>query len=226
MSPDGNDPQFALPARAVRVTRNEEIAPAVLALSFRRPFEFKPGQVVAVTVDPERPPRYYSIASGAKDSELTLIYDLVPGGVLTPRLATLAPGSELLVSEPFGSFVDSFDDTWWVATGTGIAPFLSMARSGIADGKTLVHGGRTLDRFYFHSELDGLMGTRYVCCCSTEHSDWTYPGRLTSWLSERELLPRESHYMLCGSSGMVVEVRDLLIERGVPYEHVGAEIYF
>jgi len=32
--------------------------------------------------------------------------------------------------------------------------------------------------------------------------------------------------MLCGSSGMVVEVRDILIDRGIPFGNITAEIYF
>lgn len=214
------------PTRSVSVTSNELIAPEVYAIRFRRGFDFTPGQVVSIAVDPRLPDRFYSIASGTEEPEAMLLYDLVPEGELTPRLSLLEPGDELFVSDPFGTFIDRHDSTWWIATGTGIAPFLSMARSGSGGGKMLVHGGRTLDRFYFHDELSSLLEERYLCCCSRERSAWTFPGRLTTWLMDRAEPPVDVHYMLCGNAGMVVEVRDILIARGVPFGNVAAEIYF
>lgn len=214
------------PSHAVTVISNELIAPEVYAIRFLREFDFEPGQVVSITVDPGIPDRFYSIASGAHDREVVLLYDLVPEGVLTPRLSLLEPGDELFVSEPFGSFLDRFDATWWIATGTGIAPFLSMVRTGQTADKSLIHGGRTLDRFYFHDELSSLLGERYLCCCSRERAEWVFPGRLTNWLMDRASPPADAHYMLCGGAGMVVEVRDILIARSVPFGNIVAEIYF
>jgi NAD(P)H-flavin reductase len=46
-----------------------------------------------------------------------------------------------------------------------------------------------------------------------------------AWLRSHEL-PAGHRYLLCGSARMVVEVRDLLIARGVPFEDIVAEIYF
>lgn len=212
--------------RAARVSANREIAPGVYALRFPREFDFLPGQVVAVRLERHIPPRYYSIASGVGDSEIELLYDVVPDGMLTPALSRCRPGEELLVSEPFGSFVDCGKAAWWVATGTGVAPFASMARSGACTNRRLLHGARTLEGFYFHDELAAALGPAYVCCCSAERAIWVYPGRLTRWLAEQQRLPAETRYMLCGSAGMVIEVRDLLIAKGVPFGDIIAEIYF
>ena len=33
-------------------------------------------------------------------------------------------------------------------------------------------------------------------------------------------------YYLCGSADMVVEVRDILIGKGIPFGHIISEIYF
>ena len=43
------------------LTSNQEISPGVYVISFRRTFDFKPGQVVKISVDDEHPPRIYSI---------------------------------------------------------------------------------------------------------------------------------------------------------------------
>jgi ferredoxin--NADP+ reductase len=214
-----------LPLREVRIAENEQIAPGIFRLSFPREDDFIPGQTLALSTERALPARFYSIASGCHDSVVEILYDLVPGGQLTPRLARLGPGDALLASEPFGTFCDGDGDSLWIASGTGVAPFASMVRSGFLAGKTLVHGSRTLaglyQRGYFSSVLEG----RYVPCCSAEKADGVFHGRSTAWLASAEL-PDARRYLVCGSSRMVVDARDVLIARGVPYERVVSEIYF
>jgi ferredoxin-NADP reductase len=209
----------------VRVTSNVEIAPRIYRLSFRRQWDFVPGQCIALTVDPLVAARFYSIASGTGDSQVEVLYDLVPEGTLTPRLAALAPEEELLCSRPFGAFQDAKGPSCWIGAGTGIAPFLSMARSGATEGKLLVHGSRSIagliERSFFSRLLDG----RYVPCCTRETDIGVYFGRPTAWLSEKSL-PVTGRFLLCGNSGMVVDARDILIGRGVRFVDVIAEIYF
>jgi len=147
-------------------------------------------------------------------------------GLLTPWLAGVIPGMKIWVSKPYGSFKDGKKPAWWIATGTGIAPFYSMFRSGNSENKTLIHGVRHLNQFYFEDELEWTMGDRYVRCCSHEQSCNVFPGRITKYLEEIKELPTDINYYLCGKAIMVVEVRDLLISRGVPYENILAEIYF
>ncbi len=209
----------------VKVTENVEAAPGIYRLSFPRPWDFIPGQCTALTLDPRKPSRFYSIASGASEPLVEILYDLVPEGELTPRLAPLRPGDEVWCAAPFGAFRDVEGPSCWVATGTGIAPFVSMARSRGTEGKLLLHGSRSiaglLERDFFARLMDG----RYVPCCTREPGPGVFPGRTTAWLSERKL-PTAERFLLCGNSDMVVEARDILIGRGVPFADVVAEIYF
>ncbi len=69
------------------------------------------------------------------------------------------------------------------------------------------------------------MGGSYVPCCTREKEEGVYPGRTTAWLSEKRL-PAAERFLLCGNAEMVVEARDILIGRGVPFADVVAEIYF
>ncbi len=39
-------------------------------------------------------------------------------------------------------------------------------------------------------------------------------------------LPQNQLYSICEQSGMAVETRDLLIEKGLPFENIVTEIYF
>jgi len=210
----------------VTVTGNQEISPDVYLISWKRMHDFQPGQVVKITDDPAFPPRIYSICSGNKEDEIRVLFNVKEGGQLTPRLAGLIPGMKIHVSKPYGSFKDAKQPACWIAGGTGIAPFYSMFRSGHADNKTLIHGVRYLNHFYFEDELEEAMGERYIRCCSQEQSCNVFPGRVTKYLEELTELPTNINYYLCGKALMVVEVRDLLISRGVPYQNILAEIYF
>lgn len=208
------------------VIANKEISPGVFLLSVKRRFSFIPGQVVKLAADRQEPPRIYSICSGNTESELRILYNVKGSGYLTPRLASLHQGDQVLISEPYGGFRGTHEPAWWIASGTGIAPFYSMFRSGLGENKVLVHGVSYLNQFYFEQELAQALGVSYRRCCSRESSDDVYPGRVTGYLAGLDQLPADRLYYLCGKALMVVEVRDLLIEKGIPYENIVAEIYF
>lgn len=207
------------------LTNNEEISPGVHVISFKRDFEFIPGQVVKIALSPGQVPRIYSICSGNTDEEVRILFNIKEGGELTPRLASLIPGEKVFVSEPYGNFSDTIAPAWWIATGTGIAPFYSMYRSGLAENKTLIHGVRWLNQFYFEDEWEQALDENYVRCCSGESSCDTFPGRVTDYLKQLNQLP-DVNFFICGKALMVVEVRDLLIEKGILFNNIFAEIYF
>ena len=210
----------------VTITGNQEISPGVHLISWKRTHTFQPGMVVKITLDPAVAPRIYSVCSGNDDNEISVLFNIKEDGILTPRLAGVIPGMKIWATKPYGSFLDNKKPAWWIATGTGIAPFYSMFRSGISENKTLIHGARNLNQFYFEDELEWAMGDRYVRCCSHEQSCNVFLGRVTQYLQEITDLPADVNYYLCGKALMVVEVRDLLISRGVPYKNILAEIYF
>lgn len=207
------------------ITNNEEISPGIHVISFKRNFDFLPGQVVKIGIDTEHPPRIYSICSGNHEDEMRILFNIKEDGFLTPKMGAMIPGDQLLVSKPYGSFLGTNEPAWWIATGTGIAPFFSMFRSGMEADKKLIHGVANLNQFYFEDELEWALGESYVRCCSRESSCNVVPGRVTKYLAELDQLPDVKFY-LCGLPLMVVTVRDLLIEKGVSYENILAEIYF
>jgi len=204
---------------------NVEISRDVHLIAFKRNFDFFPGQVVKIGIDQEHPPRIYSICSGNHEDEVRILFNIKEDGFLTPRLATLIPGDTIMVSKPYGSFTGSADPAWWISTGTGIAPFYSMFRSGLAENKKLIHGVSYLNQFYFEDELEWALSKNYVRCCSRESSCDVIPGRVTRYLADVDKFPDVKYY-LCGKALMVVEARDLLIEKGVSFDNILAEIYF
>lgn len=208
------------------VTRQKEIAPGVFVLSFKRWFNFEAGQVVAITTAKPVSPRIYSICSGVKDQDVDILYDVKAEGQLTPRLKQLKSGDSIQVSEPYGNFTTDHSKAYFIATGTGIAPFVSMIKSGFIENKTLIHGARQEPYFYYADFLVDRLKTHYIRCCSQCQSTENYAGRLTHFLAGQNNLPLDQKYYLCGMAEMVVEVRDMLIAKKIPYQHIISEIYF
>ncbi len=212
--------------REVIVKNRQEIAAGVFVFSYERVYSFTSGQVVAITVDLTDEPRLYSIASGENESEISILFNVLPEGKLTTQLANLSNGDKVFVSRPFGEFKGDEESAYWIATGTGIAPFVSMYYSGLGKDKIIIHGGRTLRSFYNQEVFQKAYGERYHRCCSGEKGEHVFNGRLTDFLKTQNNLPIDFKYYLCGSSEMVVETRDILIAKGIPFNQIIAEIYF
>jgi ferredoxin--NADP+ reductase len=101
-----------------------------------------------------------------------------------------------------------------------------MYRSGMGSNKILLHGGRTLDSFYFSDDLQRDFGARYHRCCSQQQGPGVYYGRVTRYLEEMDNLPVDQKYYLCGSAEMVIECREILLSKEIPFSNIVAEIYF
>ena len=209
-----------------KITTVEEIVPGYFTLEFERKFDFIPGQVVGIALNHHDDPRLYSIASSNGKVTMRILFDVFPQGQLTPPLSKLKPGDEILVSEPFGKFTPSGKAEWWIATGTGIAPFVSMVESGVDIPQKLLHGSRTLAHFLFQDVFKSHLGENYLRFCTKEKGDGAIEGRLTKWLNEQKELPKDVNFFLCGNPEMVVEVRDIILSKGVAFENIMAEIYF
>ena len=210
----------------VILTRHDEISPGVYLIGFKREHDFAPGQAVKLGIESDSPPRIYSISSGTDEDELCILFNIKEDGYLTPKLAELKCGDSVYTSKPYGTFLCPDEEAWWIAAGTGIAPFRSMVRSGMAAGKTLIHGVRRLNQFYFEDELREALGPDYHRCCSAETGEGAYSGRVTDYLAEQTDLPTDLRYYICGQATMAVETRDLLISKGIPFTRIMTEIYF
>lgn len=208
------------------LTRHDEIAPGVFVIGFARTHDFLPGQAIKLGIDTEQPPRIYSICSGNSNDELCVLFNIKDDGFLTPRLAQLKVGDTVYASAPYGTFLGTDQPAWWIATGTGIAPFHCMLKSDMVANKVLVHGVRQRNQFYFEDEFSAALGSDYHRCCSGEDSPDVLSGRVTAFIAAQENLPKDRPYYICGQATMAVETRDLLIEKGIPFGNIVTEIYF
>ncbi len=208
------------------IIHNKPIAPGAWLLSFKRTFDFIAGQVIGIALDQHTEPRLYSIASGEKHHEIWILYTVKQDGLLTPPLSQLKSGDKIRITQPFGNFICKEKEAVWIATGTGIAPFASMFFSGQHQGKTLIQGSQSMERMYFHKHFQKEMGTSYHPCCSRETTAGCFHGRVTDYLEQQPGIKTGIPYYLCGIAEMVVDVRDILIARGVPFSNINSEIFF
>jgi ferredoxin--NADP+ reductase len=212
--------------KTIKIVSNIKINESVAILKFKRDFSFKAGQVIDITSDKEIAPRMYSILSSEEDEYVDILYKIVPEGELTPKLNLLKRNDIIYISLPKGKFTSSNEPAWFIASGTGIAPFISMLFSGYNTKKKLIHGNRLISGFVYFDKLYRMLSENYIPCCSCEVSDKIYQGRVTDYLNGLTDLPENIKYYICGSAEMVVDTRDLLVKKGVPFQNILSEIYF
>ena len=210
-----------------------------------RGYRFTPGQFARLGVrnpeDGEIVWRAYSIASANYDEHLEFFSVVVPNGAFTSRLSRLKEGDEIFVEKKSYGFLttDRFEagrDLWMLATGTGLAPFLSILHDFATwesyDNLILVQSVRTqaelayedlirsFDRSEYYAEFAHKL--RYLRIVTREPVPGTLRDRITKLLTSGVLEENvglkldhdRSRIMLCGNPDMVEDSRKLLVDRG------------
>ena len=199
---------------------------------------FEAGQFVRIGLDigGERVARPFSFVNAPDDPVLEFYGVIVPEGPLSPGLARLRPGDGLQVADnPAGwlilSEVPPAEDLWLVATGTGIAPYLSMLRTAAPWQRyrrvILVHGVRRAEELVYRHLIEDVMRKSdgrlsYVRFVSREEAPGTLHGRIPAALADGRLeaaaapiSPERSQFMLCGNPDMLRDMQAALIARGL-----------
>jgi NAD(P)H-flavin reductase len=111
-----------------------------------------------------------------------------------------------------------------VATGTGLAPFVSMARSGVA-GFILLHGVNSAKDLYYTSVFKSAAKQYLPCISETDKLAGEYfRGRVTDYL-QKNLTPGLYDFYLCGRREMIRDVTFLVDER-FPGSFIFTEIFY
>lgn len=234
-----------------RLSRWEEIAEGLAIVgvqALESPFAFIPGQYATLGLAGpagklvQRP---MSISSSAERlDEYEFFIRLVHGGEFTPLLWERTVGDAINIKGAKGRFVlqDDGRTGLLVASGTGLAPFMSMI-------DTLRDRGETRDLVLLHGvshdydlawrerleqlEASGAFPLRYAGTVSRPQNcpDWhgltgrveaVVPGRL----DELELGPVNATIYLCGNPDMISAVEEMAAARGFPPEQVRKELYW
>ena len=201
--------------------------------------EFRAGQFLRLGVDlGEREPlsRPYSVAS-APGEPLEFFIVRVDGGALTPRLFDLPLGAELKVHPRAGGvftlgMVPDAETLWFISTGTGLAPFVSMLRQGEPferfERVVVVQCVRQPEQLCYVEELNALAAARpgkirQVNLATRAAADGVLFCRITQAFTDGSLeeaaqatlTPETAQVMLCGNPDMLIDMQALLGERGM-----------
>jgi ferredoxin-NADP reductase len=137
----------------------------------------------------------------------------------------MSVGEAVTLSGPTGFFTyqSMSRDAVFVATGTGIAPFLAYIRAGV-HGFYFLHGVRDETALLYRQEVERA-AKKYIPCLSASGSNQKQQGgRVTEYL-EKCLQETKYDFYLCGNSGMV---RDAIriIDRRFSDSRVFMETFF
>lgn len=238
------------PAKPVRTLPDAQTVTSVhhwtdRLFSFRvsRPqsLRFRSGEFVMIGLLDERGKpllRAYSIASPSWDEELEFYSIKVPDGPLTSKLQHIRPGDQIILRpKPVGTLVlDALlpgKRLWFLATGTGIAPFASLMRDPETYEKyeqvVMMHTCRTVAELEYGRQLiEGLrddpligefVGDKLKYYPTTTREEFHHMGRITDNLSSGKVFedlgihPMDQEHdraMVCGSLAFNHDVKAVL----------------
>ena len=225
-----------------RVVANRRWTETLFSLRVEAPrLAFEAGQFVRIALDivegnaGSRIARPFSFVNPPEDPVLEFYGVIVPDGPLSPPLARLRAGDPLYIADnPSGflvlSEVPPADDLWLVATGTGIAPFLSILRTETPWQRyrrvILVHAARRASELVYQDIVLELQSTRkqfsYLSLVSRETHPQSLAGRIPDAIRDGRLealaqpiSAERSQFMLCGNPAMLKDVAAALAGRGL-----------
>ena len=234
-----------------RLSRWEEISEGLAIVgvqALENPFPFNPGQYATLGLmglEDKLVQRPMSISSSAdRLDEYEFFIRLVEGGEFTPLLWERRIGDPINIKGAKGRFVLQDDSRTGVlvASGTGLAPFMSMIETLRDRGQTrdlvLLHGVSHDFDLAWRSHLEELAGSgsfpvRYAGTVSRPQNcpNWTgLTGRVEAivegQLEQHGLTPENATIYLCGNPDMIEAVEAMAAGRGFPPEQVRKELYW
>lgn len=201
---------------------------------------FRAGQALMIGLQGSPLRKPYSIASApwevAKTGAMQVLVQIDDSGSLDPHLELAAPGTQLDVEGPFGTFhLPSESDRrpmLFIAGGTGIAPFRSMIMERLASPGVarvvLVYSVRAPEEFAFRPELEALRSADRIVPYFTVTRDTTWSGRrgrIDDGLLKEALPSSDANCFVCGPPQLVHDSIALLRSIGVAEAQIQTEKY-
>ena len=205
---------------------------------------FENGQFVMLGMEVQGRPltRAYSIASANHAEHLEFFSIKVPNGALTSRLQHLREGDQVVVSKkPTGTLVlhdlRPGKHLYLLATGTGLAPFLSVVQDPETyerfEKVVLVHGVRHVSELAYADTLSSELqrneyfgeqvASKLIYYPTVTRERFRNQGRITTLIESGLLFgaiglpaldPSRDRVMICGSPAMLKDCCKLLDARG------------
>ena len=192
--------------------------------------------------------RAYSVASSPYDEFIEFFSVVIPDGEFTSKVNHIQVGDSLLLNTtPFGYLTLARyqlplpNDLWLLATGTGLAPFLSILKTIEVWQQyqriILVYSARTSQELAYQAEIGSIKsiygdnGAAFVFLpIVTREADYAgekarvpnliVSGKLTQLVGQK-LDKERSHVMLCGNPQMVEDTKEALKSIGLTMNRRG-----
>lgn len=217
---------------------------------------FENGHFVMVGMEVEGRPlmRAYSIASANYEEELEFFSIKVPDGPLTSRLQNIKIGDELLISaKPTGTLVADHllpgKNLYLLATGTGLAPFMSIIRDPDVyerfEKVILIHGTRRIVDLAYRDMITNELPqneffgeeikNQLIYYPTVTRESFVNQGRITELMLNGKLfsdigLPQPSlendRFMMCGSPAMLKDLTKVLDDWGFKESRHGIKEHY
>lgn len=201
---------------------------------------FQPGEFTMLGMIDDDLRRAYSIANSPDDDYLEWLSIKVPDGPLTSRLQHIKPGDELEIStRAIGTLllrnldpdpcINENGRLWMISTGTGLAPFLSLARHPEVyeyyEEVIVTHTCRTNDELVFREEIEAHGARVYQTVTREEPGAGRFSGRITDKINDGSVFrdlgidqdffdKSRDRIMICGGPSFNNELRDMLEAAG------------
>ena len=211
----------------VKIIEVEHYTDKLFRVRTERPqsFRFTAGEFTMIGLPDTNITRAYSFTSGPGDDYLEFYSIKVEDGPLTSELQHIQVGDSLEVSErTTGTLtlanIELGGDLWLLATGTGIAPFISILRDpSTYDCFENIHVAwsvRTKEELNSYSDFLSEMPVNFTPIV-TQDKSWTgLNKRITTKISAGVLLPEldpsKNKVMICGSMDFNTDIKSMLNE--------------
>ena len=186
--------------------------------------------------------RAYSIVSPNHEEHLEFLSIKVADGPLTSRLQHMKVGDKIIVGrKPTGTLVIDYllpgKRLYLLSTGTGLAPFMSIIRDPETYERfeqiVLVHGVRQADELAYHDLvvnhlpqhefLGELISKQLLYYPTVTRESYRNMGRVTDLMESGKMFedlklpaldPASDRVMICGSPGMLKDLKHMLEQKG------------
>ena len=196
-------------------------------------YKFNPGQFFSIGLSDVNINREYSVASSSKKDYIDFFIREVEEGSLSPYLRNLKKGDKVKILGPYGEFyLKKFDPNtkyMFIATGTGLAPFISIIDDFKIKNYSVFHGIRYLEDAFLEFNWEN-----YNVAVSREKNldkinnnkinDIKY-GYVDLFVEKIEV-DESMSFFLCGNSLMVSNIYDKLLEKSINPQKIFTEIFF
>lgn len=225
-----------MPYSEQRVTSVRQWSDKTFSFTTTRPqeFNFENGEFVTIglRVEGKLVGRAYSIVSTNDEQHLEFLSIHVPDGLLTSRLAKVREGDGVWVnSKSTGcltlKYVQPGRNLYLLATGTGLAPFLSLIRDPATyqsfERIILMHTVRTVKELAYKQEIELLACDRMIYVPSVTRESFAVNQRCSDLFKSADVCtmnnlpkadPQLDRVMICGNPEMNRDLTTFLNAQG------------